>query len=188
MLYQYLAYNEGGQIVKGKLSAASEEAATELLGYAGYRAVNLKLSTPFLDVDKLTAGFFHVKPNEIILFYRQMAMLLESGIDIIAALELLRLQAANRALKKVLIEVIADLRSGSQLSAASGGQIVFVNVIDPLGELLGLPVAPGPVATFDLPIPPDPSLAGIELFTQAAHVGGVQPFELSNSQDLFIGE
>ncbi len=118
MLYQYLAYKEDGQIVKGKLSAASEEAATELLGYAGYRAVNLKLSTPFLDVDKLTAGLFPVKPNEIILFYRQMAMLLESGIDIIAALELLRLQAVNRSLKKVLVEVIADLRSGSQLSTA----------------------------------------------------------------------
>lgn len=118
MTYQYVAYNESGQIVKGKLSAASEEAATELLGYAGYRAVNLKLFVPFLNVDKLTAGLFRVNPNEIILFYRQLAMLLESGIDIIAALELLRLQAANRALKKVLGDVIADLRSGSQLSVA----------------------------------------------------------------------
>lgn len=118
MTYQYVAYNESGQIVKGKLSAASEEAATELLGYAGYRAVNLKLFVPFLNVDKLMAGLFRVKPNEIILFYRQMAMLLESGIDIIAALELLRLQTVNRALKKVLGEVIADLRSGSQLSTA----------------------------------------------------------------------
>jgi type IV pilus assembly protein PilC len=118
MTYQYVAYNESGQIVKGKLSAASEEAATELLGYAGYRAVNLKLFVPFLNLDKLTAGLFRVKPNEIILFYRQMAMLLESGIDIIAALELLRLQTVNRALKNVLGDVIADLRSGSQLSAA----------------------------------------------------------------------
>lgn len=120
MVYQYVAYNESGELIKGKLTADSEETATELLQYAGYQAVNLKVFVPFLNLDKLTAGLFRVKPDEIILFYRQMAMLLESGIDIIASLELLRAQANNRALKKVLGEVIADLRNGSQLSTALG--------------------------------------------------------------------
>ncbi len=59
-----------------------------------------------------------VKPGDIILMYRQMAMLLESGIDIVASLELLQEQATSRALKKVLGEVISDLRSGHQLSKA----------------------------------------------------------------------
>jgi type II secretory pathway component PulF len=43
MVYQYLAYNEKGEIVKGKLPAADEEAATDLLSYAGYQAISLKL-------------------------------------------------------------------------------------------------------------------------------------------------
>jgi type IV pilus assembly protein PilC len=47
-------------------------------------------------------------------------MLLESGVDIVASLELLQVQVTNRALKKVLGEVISDLRSGSQLSNALG--------------------------------------------------------------------
>ena len=34
MVYQYVAYNESRDLVKGRLSAATEEAATELLGYA----------------------------------------------------------------------------------------------------------------------------------------------------------
>jgi type IV pilus assembly protein PilC len=120
MVYQYVAYNENGQIVRGKLSAATEEAATELLGYAGYRAVNLKPFVPFLNLEKLTMGLFRVKPEDIILFYRQLSMLLGSGSDIVASLELLQLQASNRGLKKVLGEVIVDLRGGSQLSAALG--------------------------------------------------------------------
>jgi len=47
-----------------------------------------------------------------------MAMLLESGIDIVASLELLQEQATSRAVKKVLGDVISDLRAGHQLSKA----------------------------------------------------------------------
>jgi len=120
MVFQYMAYNEKGEIVKGKLPAVNEEAANDLLGYAGYQAISLKPYIPFLNVDKLTAGLFRVNPNDIILMYRQMAMLLESGIDIVASLELLQEQVASRALKRVLGEVISDLRAGHQLSKALG--------------------------------------------------------------------
>ncbi|MBI4186345.1 MAG: type II secretion system F family protein [Chloroflexi bacterium] len=118
--YQYVAYNEAGGVVKGKLSAAGEDAASELLGYAGYRAISLKLVVPFFNPDKLLAALFRPKATEIILFYRELAMLLESGINIVTALELLMNQVTNRTLKRALGEAIADLHNGSQLSAALG--------------------------------------------------------------------
>ena len=118
MVFQYIAYNEKGEVVKGRLPAVNEEAATDLLGYAGYQAINLKPYVPFLNTEKLSAIFSRVKPNEITLLYRQLAMLLESGIDIVASLELLQEQVNNRALKRVLGEVISDLRGGYQLSKA----------------------------------------------------------------------
>jgi len=114
MVFQYMAYNERGEVIKGKLPAENEEVAIDLLNYAGYRAINLKPYIPFLNVDKLRSSLFRLKPEEVILMYRQMAMLLESGIDIVAALELLQEQAASRALKIVLGKVISDLRSGAQ--------------------------------------------------------------------------
>jgi len=120
MVFQYVAYNEKGEIVRGKVPATNEEAANDLLGYAGYQAISLKPYIPFLNVDKLRASLFRVKPGEIILMYRQLAMLLESGIDIVASLELLQEQVSNGALKKVLGDVIADLRAGHQLSNALG--------------------------------------------------------------------
>jgi len=118
MVYQYVAYKESGEIVKGKLSAANEEAATNLLDYAGYRVIHLKPFATFLGSDRLSVSLVRVKPAEVILFYRQLALLLESGIDIIASLELLQDQVSNRSLKRVLGEVISNLRNGSQLSAA----------------------------------------------------------------------
>ena len=120
MVYQYVAYNENGDVVRGKLPASNEEAATDLLGYAGYRAISLKPYAPFLNLEKLATRLFRVKPGEIILLYRQLAILLESGTDIVASLELLQEQTANRTLKRVLGEVISDLRKGHQLSAALG--------------------------------------------------------------------
>ena len=118
MVYQYVACNESGEMVKGKLSAASEEAITDMLSYAGYRLINLKPYVPFLSFNRLSAQFFKVKPTEVILFYRQLALLLESGINIVTSLELLQGQVSNRILKRVLGEVISDLRSGNQLSVA----------------------------------------------------------------------
>jgi len=70
-----------------------------------------------LDFSKLTDRFSQVKPSEIVLFYRQLALLLGSGIDIITALELLQGQTSNRSLTMVLGEVISDLRAGNRLSA-----------------------------------------------------------------------
>lgn len=52
------------------------------------------------------------------LFYRQLALLLEAGISIITALELLQGEISKRTLRKILGQVIADLRSGNQLSVA----------------------------------------------------------------------
>ncbi len=69
----------------------------------------------------------------------------------------------------------------------ASGQVLLVNFADPNGELLGQAYLPGPVATFDLPVPSDLSLLDYELSTQALHVGGVQPFAVSNARDLRLG-
>ncbi len=69
----------------------------------------------------------------------------------------------------------------------SGGQTLLVNIGDPAGELLGQLPLSGPVATYHIPLPPDAALVGFEAFTQALHLGGIQPFALSNAQDLFLG-
>ncbi|MBA7630830.1 putative type II secretion system protein F [subsurface metagenome] len=119
MAYQYVAYNTKGEVVKGKLSAATEEAATELLGYAGYRTVSLKPYVPFFNMGKLMDSLSaEIKTAEVVLLYRQLAMLLESGINIAASLELLQEGASNRTLKKVLGEVVSDVRGGTQLSTS----------------------------------------------------------------------
>jgi type IV pilus assembly protein PilC len=118
MDYQYIAYTADRRLVRGRLSATNEEAATSLLNYGGYQVVSLKLVTPFFNAEKLLARFSRVKPREIIMFSRQLALLLESGTDIVTSLELLQSQVTNRTLRRMLGEAASDIRGGSSLSAA----------------------------------------------------------------------
>jgi type IV pilus assembly protein PilC len=47
-----------------------------------------------------------------------MALLIDSGLNIVTSIELLESQTTNRIFKRVMSEIIADVRSGSQLSVA----------------------------------------------------------------------
>ncbi len=118
MDFLYVAYTEDKRLVKGKLSATSDEAAANLLSYGGYQVVSLKSVVPFFNMEKLLARFSRVKPREIIMFSRQLAILLESGTDIVTSLDLLQSQITNQTLKRVIGEVASDIRGGSSLSAA----------------------------------------------------------------------
>jgi hypothetical protein len=69
----------------------------------------------------------------------------------------------------------------------SGGQVVLVNVADPVGEVLGFSIDAGPTAVFQATVPNDGALCGIRVYTQAIHVGGVIPFALSNAIDATVG-
>lgn len=118
MDFAYVAYTEDKKLVKGRLSAISEEAATELLGYGGYRVVSLKKVIPFLNKEKLLASFSRIRNAEIIMFSRQMALLLEAGTDIVTSLDLLQEQTDNQTLRTIIGEVASDIRAGSALSLA----------------------------------------------------------------------
>lgn len=67
-----------------------------------------------------------------------------------------------------------------------GGQVLLVNVADPGGEILALPIAGGNPAQFSRSVPNLPSLCGLSLSIQAVHFGSVTPFALSNAVDLKV--
>jgi len=118
MDFQYIAYTAERKLVKGKLSATDEEAAASLLNYGGYQLVSLKMMTPFFNMGSVVSRFSRIKSREIIMFSRQLALLLESGTDIVTALELLQSQATNRSLRSIVGQVASDIRGGTSLSTA----------------------------------------------------------------------
>jgi type IV pilus assembly protein PilC len=118
MDFQYIAYTSEKRLVKGRLSATDEGSATSLLNYGGYQLVSIKVTNPFLNLGSVTGRFSRIKPREIIMFSRQLALLLESGTDIVTSLELLQAQTTNRGLKAIIGQVASDIRGGTSLSTA----------------------------------------------------------------------
>ncbi len=89
-----------------------------MLGCAGYRSITLRPVERTSTTSTLLKGMFRTKPGDIILLSRQLALLLESGVDIITSMQLLQSQAGNKTLARILDEVIVDLRNGNQLSSS----------------------------------------------------------------------
>ncbi|MBA7616724.1 Type II secretion system protein F [subsurface metagenome] len=61
---------------------------------------------------------FGVKTQDVLDFSRQLATLIESGVTILTALQLLEGQASKAALGKVIAGLVEELRGGSSLSQA----------------------------------------------------------------------
>ena len=120
MNFEYVARTDDNRIVKGKLSATSDEAAVDVLAYGGLSVLSLKEVVPFIKAgSKLNMSLPpEVKPMEVIMFSRQFALLLESGTDAVTSLELLAAQSENKALRRILNEVVTDVRGGLPLSEA----------------------------------------------------------------------
>ncbi len=117
MNYSYLAYTANRQLVKGRIDAPDEHTATELLARVGYQVVTLKPVTAFMpDLSRFLRT--PASRSELILFSRQLALLLEAGVGIIQALELLHAQTGDRSLRAALQDVIADIRNGRPLSSS----------------------------------------------------------------------
>ncbi len=118
MEYSYTAYTKDNRLVQGKLEAASREAAAQALTYGGYQVINLKPVSSFLSFGGLSFTKNSASTKDILMFSRQLALLLESGTDLVSSLELLQKQITVKILQKILADVIHDIRGGSSFSAA----------------------------------------------------------------------
>ena len=119
MAYQFKAYTRDKRVVQGTIDAASESTAEEALYRAGYQHVlSLKQMRPGLSWEQLLPTLFKIKTQDVIDFSRQLATLIESGITILTALQLLEEQAFRPVFSKVIAGLVSELRGGSSLSQA----------------------------------------------------------------------
>ncbi len=116
--YRYVALSSDNKLVRGTIKAATEALAGHLLVENGLRPVSLELLPSRFSLEQMFPSFFAVKPQEVPIFSRQLATLLEAGINILSALELIQQQVKSRAFKRVIEVITEDLRSGNSFSVA----------------------------------------------------------------------
>lgn len=115
--YRYEAATSQGKLVKGTIKATGEIEVERLLIGQGYRPVSVEVVPSMFSLEEALPTLFTVKPRDVIIFSRQLATLLRSGISLLPALEILRGQVtSSRTFKKVLESVVGDLRSGGSFT------------------------------------------------------------------------
>ena len=119
MIFEYTAYTADGKTVKGTIDGTSETMAEDALYQAWYqRILSLTEVRPQKSIRELMPSFFGIKGGDVVDFSRELATLIESGVNILNALQLLQEQNTNSAFKKVIADLINDLRGGSSFSVA----------------------------------------------------------------------
>jgi type IV pilus assembly protein PilC len=106
--YQYTAKDRFGQNRSGIIDAASESEVAELLHRQDLIIVSIRGTKKKI----ITAIDKKVKLDELAIFARQLATMLDAGVSLVQALTILSEQIENTAFRNVVVEVRKDIENG----------------------------------------------------------------------------
>ncbi|MGA9192355.1 MAG: type II secretion system F family protein [Anaerolineales bacterium] len=118
MGYRYLAYDDQGNPSRGMLDVETESAAERALWERNLTIVELAPARPPIDFQRMFPTFLGPKRQDLVIFSQQLANLVESGVGLVPALELLAAEVASAPLRKVLEEVLEEVQQGTPMSRA----------------------------------------------------------------------
>ena len=143
MNFKYAAKNKDGKNVSGILDAADRNAAISALRKQDLIIVSLdatKSESPFT----LPFAMFKqkVKLDDLVIFSRQLATMVDAGIPLVSALDILGEQIENKAFSTVVKEIRNEVETGSSFSEALARHKtvfsqLFVNMVK-AGETSGM--------------------------------------------------
>lgn len=119
--YSYVVLDPNGQQKKGSMSGPNQAAVSEKLSELGYRPISVEEQKVSLAQMEINFSFLQrVTLKDLSVFCRQFATMINSGLPIVRALNIMVSQTSNVKLRDVLSEVSADVRGGQTLSQAMG--------------------------------------------------------------------
>lgn len=108
--FQWEGRNRDGKTVRGEMRAASESVVQTTLRRQGITNAKVK---------KVRAGSGgKVTDKDITLFTRQLATMMKSGVPLLQSFDIVGRGHANPAVGKLLLDIKADVETGSSLSQA----------------------------------------------------------------------
>ncbi|MGB2630228.1 MAG: type II secretion system F family protein [Candidatus Omnitrophota bacterium] len=116
--YTYVAKDKEGRTVKGALEAPEKKQALDLLRGRGLLILKLEEAKAGINIVLSFKFKKKVKLDELVILSRQLATMIDSGIPVVSALDILAEQSDNETLKKTLAEIRDSVNTGSSLSEA----------------------------------------------------------------------
>src|SRR2546422_3318831 len=143
--FLYKARDRGRRMVEGRLEAETEQEALAKLGEMGCFPLAIEREEPLAHGKPLprSSGLLTtIRRRDLTLFTRQLADLLESGLTLMRALDVLREQTEHPRVREVLAEVASRVRDGRSFSESLA---IYPRIFSPLyvsmvrsGEVAGM--------------------------------------------------
>lgn len=115
--FQYTAIDPQGNSASGKLTVTSKEQAVNILREKGLMITNVSEVSEFQPL-KILQNLRGVPTMEKVVFTRQFATMVSSGLPITQALKILQTQARDERMRQCLKDIVTDIDGGSNLHDA----------------------------------------------------------------------
>ncbi len=115
-IFQYKAVTPSGSVSKGTVEAPNLMAASELIEEKGL--VVLQLEQGNKSGLNLNLSFGGVKKRDVVIFSRQLAVMISATVPIVPALRILNAQMDTPKLKAIAKQMAEDIDGGLQMSQA----------------------------------------------------------------------
>lgn len=137
--FSYIALNEQGKRIKGKIESKDRESVHKLLKKNGYYPMEV-MRVGVLQKD-VSFGFgTKVKTKDLGLFCRQFSNIINAGVTALEALNILKQQTANVKLREVIGDMHDAVKGGESISDSMRNHNIFpailINMVE-AGELSG---------------------------------------------------
>lgn len=120
-IYDYQAKDRKNETTAGAVEAITENMAADLLKERGLIVVSLAERQVGGSFFKSLFGFLHKVPaRDVVIFSRQLAVMISAQIPIVQALKILVRQTENVTFKMVISEIADEVDGGSKLSQSLG--------------------------------------------------------------------
>lgn len=128
ILYEYVAKNQKGENISGKIEAPQQDQAAKILRDRKLVIISLKESRSKLGEISLFNQFFgRTRSSDLVTFTRQLSTMIASGLPLAEALDILRSQS-RQSFANVVKEVLRDVQGGVALADAMAKHKTFPSV------------------------------------------------------------
>lgn len=117
-IYEYEAISRGGERVAGRIEADRSNIAAKQLKESGYYVTSIKEVQEKKDLGSVLKASGRVKTKDLTIFSHQFAAMIDAGISLVDAFNILYEEAEHPKLKEVIREIQEDIETGSSLSDA----------------------------------------------------------------------
>ena len=118
MIFKYKVIDASGSTKDGTIEAINIEVAISSLQKRGLTIANIVPEQEKSFFEKNISFFDRVSNKDVVILSRQMATLFEAQVPALRIFQLLAMQSESAALRRKLKEVVDDLQSGNNISAA----------------------------------------------------------------------